>query len=127
MSERKATVLIVDDDPVIRQLIAVNLEMEGFAVLEAADGEEGIARVLEDRPDVVLLDVMMPRVDGWVVALRLRTDPRTSDVRIALVTARAQQRDRDRGEQLGVDAYICKPFDPTELLEVCDRLAAEKA
>lgn len=117
----------MDDDPVIRQLVAVNLELEGFAVDEAADGEEGVARAVETRPDVVTLDVMMPNVDGWVTALRLRNDPRTSDIRIVVVSARAQQRDVERGRQVGVDAYICKPFDPSELVDVVSRLACERA
>lgn len=119
--------LVIDDDPVIRQLVAVNLELEGFRVDEAADGEEGIARAVETRPDVITLDVMMPNVDGWVAALRLRNDPRTSGIRIVVVSARTQQRDLERGRQVGVDAYVCKPFDPSELVEVVSRLVWERA
>ncbi|MBO0830269.1 MAG: response regulator [Streptosporangiales bacterium] len=127
MEQRAGRVLVVDDDPVIRQLIAVNLELEGFEVVEAEDGEDGIAKAIESRPDVVTLDVMTPRMDGWVAALRLRGDPRTSDVRIVIVTARAQRSDQERGRQVGVDAYICKPFDPQELIDVVARLVRERA
>ena len=127
VEQRAGRVLVVDDDPVIRQLIAVNLELEGFEVVEAEDGEDGIAKAIETRPDVVTLDVMTPRMDGWVAALRLRGDPRTSDVRIVIVTARAQRSDQERGRQMGVDAYICKPFDPQELIDVVARLVRERA
>ncbi|MQA81065.1 MAG: response regulator [Streptosporangiales bacterium] len=120
-------VLVVDDDPVIRQLIAVNLELEGFEVIEAGDGEEGIAQALAHRPDVVALDVMMPRMDGWVTALRLKNDARTSGIRIVIVSARTQRSDLDRGKQVGADAYVCKPFDPAELVEVIGRLVRERA
>jgi DNA-binding response OmpR family regulator len=126
VEQRAGRVLVVDDDPVIRQLIAVNLELEGFEVVEAEDGEDGIAKAIETRPDVVTLDVMTPRMDGWVAALRLRGDPRTSDVRIVIVTARAQRSDQERGRQMGVDAYICKPFDPQELIDVVARLVRER-
>ena len=127
MAQNAGRVLVVDDDPVIRQLVAVNLELEGFQVDEAGDGEEGITRAVETRPDVVTLDVMMPNVDGWVAALRLRNDPRTSDIRIVVVSARTQERDLERGRQVGVDAYVCKPFDPTELVDVVSKLAWERA
>lgn len=126
MGQRRGSVLVVDDDPVIRQLIAVNLDMEGFEVTEAADGDEGISRALDVHPDVVTLDVMMPRMDGWVAAVRLRNDPRTKDIRIVLVTARAQRRDAERGKQIGVDAYLSKPFDPVELLDVVGAMAGER-
>jgi DNA-binding response OmpR family regulator len=127
VEQRAGRVLVVDDDPVIRQLIAVNLELEGFEVVEAEDGEDGIAKAIETRPDVVTLDVMTPRMDGWVAALRLRDDPRTSNVRIVIVTARAQRSDQERGRQMGVDAYICKPFDPQDLIDVVTRLIRERA
>ncbi|MQA06482.1 MAG: response regulator [Streptosporangiales bacterium] len=119
--------LVVDDDPVIRQLVAVNLELEGYQVLEAGSGDEAIAAAQQHQPDVITLDVMMPALDGWVVALRLRNDPRTSDTRIVIVTARAQQRDKERGQQVGADAFVCKPFDPAELVDVVDRLVKERA
>jgi DNA-binding response OmpR family regulator len=116
-------VLVVDDDDVIRQLIGINLELEGFDVDMAADGEEALERIAASLPDVVTLDVMMPRLDGLEVASRLRADPRTAAVKVVLVSARAQARDLARGRELGVDGYVTKPFEPEELIEVVRRLA----
>jgi len=117
-------VLVVDDDLVIRQLIGINLELEGFEVHLAADGEEALRQAVEVLPDVVVLDVMMPRLDGLEVARRLRADPRTSSMRLVLVSARAQAADLRRGEDIGADAYVTKPFEPDDLVGVVRRLAA---
>lgn len=117
-------VLVVDDDEVIRQLIAVNLTLEGFEVATATDGADCLDRVLDVMPDVVTLDVMMPCLDGWVTAHRLRTDEATSHIKVVLITARAQDDDRRRGLGIGVDAYLTKPFDPAELIQVVRDLAA---
>jgi CheY-like chemotaxis protein len=115
-------VLVVDDDDVIRQLITVNLELEGFDVVTAVDGQDALEKVKGAGPQVVTLDVMMPRVDGWEAAARLRGDPDTSHVKIILLSARAQEADLQRGERIGVDAYLTKPFDPDELIDVVRRL-----
>ena len=115
--------LVVDDDEVIRQLIAVNLELEGFEVFTAVDGQDCLDRVTEIQPDVITLDVMMPRLDGWVTATQLRRNPDTSAIKVVLITARAQEDDRARGKQVGVDAYLTKPFDPTEMIRVVRELA----
>lgn len=120
---RPARVLVVDDDDVIRQLITVNLELEGFEVFTATDGEDCLSKVKEINPDVVTLDVMMPRLDGWDTALRLREDPDTVHLKLVLLSARAQDADRAKGEGIGVDAYLTKPFDPDELVETVRRLA----
>lgn len=110
--------LVVDDDEVIRQLIAVNLTLEGFQVETAADGQDCLDRVGEVRPDVITLDVMMPRLDGWVTATRLLEDESTRHIKVVLITARAQEVDRQRGLAIGVDAYLTKPFDPEELIRI---------
>jgi len=115
-------VLVVDDDDVIRQLITVNLELEGFEVIPAVDGQDALDKVKDARPDVVTLDVMMPRVDGWEAAARLREDPETAHIKVILLSARAQESDIQRGERIGVDAYLTKPFDPDELIDVVRRL-----
>src|SRR3954464_15394724 len=115
-------VLVVDDDDVIRQLITVNLELEGFEVIAAVDGQDALDKVKDARPDVVTLDVMMPRVDGWEAAARLREDPETAHVKVVLLSARAQEADIQRGERIGVDAYLTKPFDPDELIDTVRRL-----
>ncbi|RNL84645.1 response regulator [Halostreptopolyspora alba] len=118
-----ARVLVVDDDEVIRQLIAVNLQLEGFEVHTAVDGQECLETVAEVAPDVITLDIMMPRLDGWGAALQLRQGEETRDVRVVLITARAQGDDIRRGEDIGVDAYVTKPFDPSELIRVVRELA----
>jgi DNA-binding response OmpR family regulator len=111
-----ATVLVVDDDPVILKLLEVNFEMEGFNVVRASDGAEGLERAQEVLPDVVVLDVMMPRMTGHEVARALRQDERTASIPIIFVTARAQSSDVERGMELGVDDYVTKPFDPLDLI-----------
>lgn len=124
MTEHPGRVLVVDDDEFIRQLIGINLELEGFEVHQAADGEEALRQASQVRPDVMVLDVMMPRLDGIEVARRLRADAATSSIRLVLVSARAQAVDVRRGEDTGVDAYITKPFEPDQLVSVVRRLAA---
>ncbi|GAA5044928.1 CheY-like chemotaxis protein [Thermocatellispora tengchongensis] len=123
MGEVLGRVLVVDDDEVIRQLIAVNLTLEGFEVETAFDGQDCLDRVVGVMPDVVTLDVMMPRLDGWVTAERLRNDEETRHIKVVLITARAQEDDRRRGLGIGVDAYLTKPFDPAELIQVVRDLA----
>lgn len=115
--------LVVDDDAVIRQLICVNLELEGYEVFTAEDGEDALAKVRDVDPVVVTLDIMMPRLDGWETAARLRSDPETAHVKVILLSARAQEADLRRGQGIGVDAYLTKPFDPDDLVEAVRRLA----
>ena len=108
-------VLVIDDEAPIRLLCRVNLEAEGMEVLEAADGGTGLELAREEHPDVVLLDVMMPGLDGWRVAEELLDDPRTGAIPIVFLTARAELRDRARGIDLGGVDYVTKPFNPVEL------------
>jgi DNA-binding response OmpR family regulator len=115
-------VLVVDDEAPIRLLCRVNLEAERMEVLEAADGESGLETARAERPDVVLLDVMMPGMDGWQVAERLVEDQMTSHIPIVFLTARAELRDRARGLELGGVDYITKPFNPVELASVVESL-----
>ena len=119
----RGRVLIVDDDEVIRHLIAVNLTLEGFEVETAVDGQDCLDKVRRVDPDVITLDVMMPRLDGWVTAVRLRDDPATRHIKVVLITARAQADDLRRGDEIGVDAYLTKPFDPADLIRVVRDLA----
>jgi CheY-like chemotaxis protein len=123
MSGSLGRVLVVDDDDVIRQLITVNLELEGFEVATAVDGQDCLDKVKEVDPAVVTLDIMMPRLDGWEAASRLREDPETANVKVVLLSARAQEADLERGNRIGVDAYLTKPFDPDELIATVRRLA----
>jgi DNA-binding response OmpR family regulator len=118
-------VLVVDDSSVIRDLIAVNLELEGFAVDVAEDGEAALEHVARRRPDLVTLDVVMPRLGGFETAARLRGDPETARIPIVIVTARASAADLERGEEIGVDGYLTKPFEPAELVALVSRLVRE--
>jgi CheY-like chemotaxis protein len=127
VSDAPVRVLVVDDDDVIRQLICLNLELEGFEVYEAVDGLDALAKVGEVDPAVVTLDVMMPRLDGWDAAAQLRSNPATAHVRVVLLTARAMEADLKRGSRLGVDFYLTKPFDPDDLVNVVRRLAEAPA
>ena len=117
----KMTVLVIDDDPVILELLRVNFEIEGFDVLCATDGEEGLQRALEHHPDVVISDIMMPRRDGLQLLTDLKGDPSTEDLPVILLSAKAQKAEVQQGLDLGADDYITKPFDPLELI---DRLNA---
>jgi two-component system response regulator MprA len=107
--------LVIDDEASIRLLCRVNLEAAGMQVFEAGDGESGIDQARRCEPDVILLDVMMPGLDGWRVAESLLDDPLTDEVPIVFLTARAELRDRARGIDLGGVDYVTKPFNPVEL------------
>jgi DNA-binding response OmpR family regulator len=119
-------VLVIDDEAPIRLLCRVNLEAEGMDVLEAADGPSGLDVARAEVPDVVLLDVMMPGLDGWRVAEHLLEDDRTNGIPIIFLTARAEFRDRARGLDIGGVDYVTKPFNPLELaplvLELLERI-----
>jgi DNA-binding response OmpR family regulator len=108
-------VLVIDDEAPIRLLCRVNLEAEGMTVLEASDGPTGLEKARNEGPDVILLDVMMPGLDGWQVAEELIDSERTSAIPIVFLTARAEARDRARGLDLGGIDYVTKPFNPFEL------------
>ncbi len=115
-------VLVIDDEAPIRLLCRVNLEAEGMKVLEAGDGPSGLQEARSSRPDVILLDVMMPGLDGWAVAEELVNDASTSDIPIVFLTARAELRDRARGLELGGVDYVTKPFNPVELASLVRNL-----
>src|SRR4029077_2432689 len=108
-------VLVIDDEAPIRLLCRVNLEAEGMEGLEAADGPSGLETARRSRPDVILLDVMMPGLDGWQVAEELLDDESTSGIPIVFLTARAELRDRARGLDAGGIDYVTKPFNPIDL------------
>jgi diguanylate cyclase (GGDEF)-like protein len=110
------TILVVDDDPDIARFVEVNLRSAGYDVSVASDGEEALEKAGDLRPDLVLLDVMMPRIDGFEVAQRLRRNPQTANTSIIMLTAKALSTDKVLGLTAGADDYIIKPFDPIELL-----------
>jgi DNA-binding response OmpR family regulator len=111
------TVLVVDDDPVIRRLLRVNFEMEDFTVVEAGDGVEALAAAKKQLPDVIVSDVMMPRMDGVALVAALRADPDTKDVPVLLLSAKAQAADVAAGKGAGADDYVTKPFEPLDLVD----------
>jgi DNA-binding response OmpR family regulator len=118
------SVLVIDDEAPIRLLCRVNLEAEGMQVAEAADGPSGLEKARTNRPDVILLDVMMPGLDGWRVAEQLVDDPATQGIPIVFLTARAEFRDRAKGLDIGGVDYITKPFNPLELAPLVRDLLA---
>ncbi|OWA09968.1 hypothetical protein B9W62_12405 [Streptomyces sp. CS113] len=125
MPKASGRILVVDDNKVIRQLIRVNLELEGFEVVTAGDGVECLEVVHQVRPDAVTLDVVMPRLDGLRTAARLRADPRTRELPIAIVSA-CTQYEVDAGFAAGADAFLSKPFEPAELIRLVRQLVERK-
>jgi DNA-binding response OmpR family regulator len=118
----RGRVLIVDDEPDILLMLRVNLESEGYVTALAGDGETALRRIEEEKPDVVLLDVMMPVMDGWGVLGNLhRMDPRP---RILVLSAKSGDRDMAKAYELGADEYVTKPFDPDELIKSIEVLQA---
>jgi len=115
-------VLVIDDEAPIRLLCRVNLEAEGMNVIEAADGPSGVEKARDEGPDVILLDVMMPGLDGWRVAEQLLEDNLTTGIPIIFLTARAEFRDRARGLDIGGVDYVTKPFNPLELAPLVQSL-----
>ncbi len=119
MADQK-TVLVADDESMLRQLIRATFRSRPLRVLEAASGPEALAVTRTERPDLVLLDVGLPELDGYAVCRTLKTDPATAGIKVVMLTARAQQRDIERGTAAGADAYITKPFSPQRLLKDLD-------
>jgi DNA-binding response OmpR family regulator len=117
-----ATVLIVDDEQPIVELVRFTLEDEQVRVVEAGDGLEALEAAREHRPDLVFLDVQMPRLDGFEVCRRLRRDPELGGSKIVMLTAASQEADRVRGREAGADDYLTKPFSPLKLLSLVQAL-----
>ncbi len=119
-------VLVVDDEPDVLLLCRVNLEFEGYQVVQASDGVEALEQMRAEMPDVVLLDVMMPRMDGWAVLAAAKKEPELADIPIVLLTAKVQEADQIRGFELGAAEYITKPFSPLALAQtIGDVLTAD--
>lgn len=119
---QKKRVLVVDDERHIVRLVQVNLERQGYDVLTAYDGVECLEKAKSEKPDLIVLDVMMPRMDGFEALQRLKTDPETSYIPVIMLTARAQDRDVLQGYQYGADLYLTKPFSPLELISLVKRV-----
>ncbi|MCA1691064.1 MAG: response regulator [Actinobacteria bacterium] len=118
-------VLVIDDDPVILELLRVNFEIEGFDVVSAGDGREGLEKALSEQPDVILSDIMMPRLDGLQLLSQLKRGPRTRNFPVILLSAKAQNAEVQQGLDLGADDYVTKPFDPLELIDRVNAVLAK--
>ena len=117
-----AKILAVDDEPSIIRLIQINLERAGHQVTTARDGKEGLQKVDAERPDLIVLDVMMPYMDGFEALGHLRRDPQTRDIPVLMLTAKASDSDVFQGYQAGADCYLTKPFNPRELVSFVRRI-----
>jgi DNA-binding response OmpR family regulator len=115
VNDRRPLVLVADDDPDIRSLVTLRLEKSGYEVVAAGDGEQALAAALARAPDLALLDVMMPKLDGYEVTQRLRQEEATRHLPVILLTARVQETDIARGVEAGADDYVKKPFSTSEL------------
>ena len=116
------TVLVVEDDPVILRLLEVNFELEGFTVVLAHDGSEGIEAARANQPDVIVSDIMMPHTSGIELVETLKADPDTKAIPIILLSAKAQTSDLKAGLEAGADDYVTKPFEPLDLVERVNEL-----
>ncbi len=116
MSAEPKLVLVADDNDDILALVAFRLERAGYAVIQARDGQEALRLAVEHRPSLAILDLMMPRLDGYEVTRGIRADPAIADMPVVLLTARSQEADVARGFEVGADDYIRKPFSPQELV-----------
>jgi two-component system alkaline phosphatase synthesis response regulator PhoP/two-component system response regulator VicR len=119
---KQKKILVVDDERHIVRLVQVNLERQGYQVVSAFDGREALKKVESERPDLIVLDVMMPHMDGFEVLKRLKSEDKTKDIPVVMLTAKAQDADVFRGWASGVDCYLTKPFNPIELLTFVKRI-----
>ena len=119
-------ILVVDDTEDVVKLVKMYLEHHGYEVLTAKDGQEGLAKARDDKPDLIVLDLMLPKMNGYKVCGLLKRDARYAKVPIILFTARAQDKDVELGQEAGADAYITKPFDPDVLLSRIKELTEEQ-
>jgi two-component system alkaline phosphatase synthesis response regulator PhoP len=109
-------ILVVEDDPSAIRLVSFTLEQEGYEVLTASNGLEGLRRAREDKPDLLVLDVMLPGLDGFEVCRRLRADAETAKLPVLMLSAKAQEIDKTTGLKMGADDYLAKPADPAEIV-----------
>lgn len=122
---KSSRILVVDDEPYILRSLRMILEMEGYQVETATDGLEALKKVADVKPNLILLDIMMPHLDGYEVAKRLKEDPTTSNIFILILTAKGQEKDKARSLSLGVDDHLTKPFSPNKLLERIKEILGE--
>lgn len=122
MENKDVKILIVDDEKHINRLIQINMERAGYKTVSAFDGEEALKMVESEKPDLIILDWMMPKKNGMETLKALKANPETNELPIVMLTAKAQDADVLKGWQSGVDCYLCKPFNPMELLTFVQRI-----
>lgn len=118
-------ILVVDDEIDLVDMVKIRLEANGYAVIAAYDGQEALNKARKDKPDLILLDLMLPKMDGYKVCGLLKADTRYNRIPIIMFTARAQESDKKMGEEAGADAYFIKPFEPQALLAKIEELLAK--
>jgi len=120
-------ILVVEDDPGAIRLVSYTLEQEGYEVITALNGLEGLKKARADKPDLLILDVMLPGLDGFEVCRRLRADDETAGLPILMLSAKAQEIDKTTGLKIGADDYLAKPADPADILDRVSNLLARKS
>ena len=118
-------IMVVDDEPYIARVIKFKLEQEGYTVISANDGITGLSKIKEEKPDLVLLDVMMPGMSGYEVCQKIKGDAELAGIPVVILTAKGQERDREQGFSMGASDYITKPFSPNRLLELVKSIIGE--
>jgi len=113
----RAKVLVVDDEEYIQPILNFSFGAEGYDVVTASDGEEGVSKAKDEKPDVIVMDIMMPKMDGYEACKQIKTDPQTKDIPVILLTAKGRDADRKLGSEVGADDYVVKPFSPGRLIE----------
>ena len=126
MDENKKKILLVDDECELVEMIKFRLEAGGYSVITAYNGQEALNKARQEKPDLIILDLMLPKIDGYKVCRMLKFDEKYRHIPIILFTARAQETDRDMGKEVGADAYIVKPFEPQELMGKIGELLRKK-
>lgn len=126
MEQLKNIIAIIDDEPNIRETATFILELEGYDVVTACNGEEALGLLRKERPKIVLLDVMMPKKNGYEVCAELKADPELKDIFVVMLTAKGQKMDKQKAMEVGADHYMTKPFDDEEILQILDKLFQEQ-
>jgi DNA-binding response OmpR family regulator len=121
---RQKTILIVDDEKQLVSLVKLHMEMAGYEVLSAKDGEEALEIVRKESPDLIILDLMIPKIDGWEVCRRIRAESKVGNIPIIMLSARTETEDKLKGYECGTDDYVTKPFSPRELVARVKRVLA---
>lgn len=119
-------ILVIEDDPIGLRLIQYTLQHEGYQVLSALNGQEGLRKANEENPDLIILDVMLPGIDGFEVCYRLRAEPQTAQLPILMLSAKAQDTDKTTGLKVGADDYLTKPASPSEIVKRVRTLLAQR-